>query len=52
MKHDGWEVNKLGEVCDILNGRNQKKVEDINGKYPIYGSGGIMGYPMRYREGA
>ena len=48
MKHDGWEVNKLGEVCDILNGRNQKKVEDINGKYPIYGSGGIMGYANDY----
>ena len=48
MKHGDWEVKKLGEVCDILNGRNQKKVEDINGKYPIYGSGGIMGYANDY----
>lgn len=40
----GWEIKKLGEVCDIINGRNQKKVENPNGKYPIYGSGGIMGY--------
>ena len=48
MKRDGWKVKKLGEVCDILNGRNQKKVEDINGKYPIYGSGGIMGYANDY----
>lgn len=44
----GWEVKRLGEVCEILNGRNQKKVEDINGKYPIYGSGGIMGYANDY----
>ena len=45
---EGWIVKKLGEVCDILNGRNQKKVEDINGKYPIYGSGGSMGYANEY----
>lgn len=48
MKRDGWSVKRLGEVCEILNGRNQKKVEDINGKYPIYGSGGIMGYANDY----
>ncbi|MDD7451563.1 MAG: hypothetical protein PUK76_11015 [Treponema sp.] len=24
-------------------GKNQLKVENINGKYPIYGNGGIMG---------
>ena len=40
--------HNLGDICDILNGRNQKKVEDINGKYPIYGSGGIMGYANDY----
>ena len=39
---------KLGDICNILNGRNQKKVEDMNGKYPIYGSGGIMGYANDY----
>ena len=33
----------LGEICDIINGRNQKLVEDVNGAYPIYGSGGVMG---------
>lgn len=42
------EKHKLGDICDILNGRNQKKVEDIYGKYPIYGSGGIMGYANDY----
>lgn len=41
---NGWEMKKLGEVCEIKNGRNQSKVVNPNGKYPIYGSGGIMGY--------
>lgn len=35
---------KWRDVLDIYNGRNQKKVISENGKYPIYGSGGIMGY--------
>ena len=37
-------IRTFAEVLDICNGRNQKKVENPNGKYPIYGSGGIMGY--------
>lgn len=32
------------DVLEIRNGKNQKKVENPNGIYPIYGSGGIMGY--------
>lgn len=39
---------KLGDVCEIINGKNQKKVENPNGKYPIYGSGGIIGYADDY----
>ncbi|MBR5265786.1 MAG: restriction endonuclease subunit S, partial [Clostridia bacterium] len=39
---------KLSEVVTIINGKNQKKVENPNGKYPIYGSGGIMGYADDY----
>lgn len=35
---------KFIDVLKIVNGKNQKKVENPNGKYPIYGSGGIMGY--------
>ena len=34
---------RFSDVLDIRNGRNQRQVENINGKYPIYGSGGIMG---------
>ena len=39
---------KLGDVAKIINGKNQKAVEDSNGKYPICGSGGIMGYATDY----
>lgn len=36
------------DVLEIKNGRNQGAVENPNGKYPIYGSGGIMGYADDY----
>lgn len=39
---------KFSDVLTIINGRNQKQVECENGKYPIYGSGGIMGYANDY----
>lgn len=38
----------FSDIVDIRNGRNQRAVEDENGKYPIYGSGGIMGYATKY----
>ena len=33
----------FNDVLEIKNGKNQRAVENPNGKYPIYGSGGIMG---------
>ena len=36
------------DVLTIKNGRNQKAVENPKGKYPIYGSGGVMGYADDY----
>ena len=39
---------RFSDVLTIINGRNQKRVENPNGKYPIYGSGGIMGYADDY----
>jgi type I restriction enzyme M protein len=39
-----WEMVELGDVCNIINGKNQAKVVNPKGKYPIYGSGGIMDY--------
>ncbi|MCD8086124.1 MAG: restriction endonuclease subunit S [Clostridiales bacterium] len=35
---------KFADVLEIRNGKNQRKVENPQGKYPIYGSGGVMGY--------
>ena len=39
----GWCWTTLGEIVKITNGRSQKDVEDKEGLYPIYGSGGIIG---------
>ena len=36
------------DVLEIKNGKNQKAVENSAGKYPIYGSGGVMGYADDY----
>ena len=46
---EGWTYKKLGEVCDIICGQDYKKVESPDGKYPIYGTGGIMGFANQFR---
>jgi len=38
----------FNDVLEIKNGRNQKAVENPDGRYPIYGSGGIMGHADDY----
>ena len=43
---------RFSDVLTIVNGKNQSKVENPNGKYPIYGSGGVMGYADDYLCGA
>ena len=42
----GWEYKSWADILTIINGKNQKAVESPNGQYPIYGSGGIMGYAL------
>ena len=44
----GWDVKKWKDMLTIVNGKNQKTVENPDGAYPIYGSGGIMGYADKY----
>ena len=39
---------RFADILTIVNGKNQKKVENPNGKYPIYGSGGVIGYADDY----
>ncbi|WP_250227781.1 restriction endonuclease subunit S [Anaeropeptidivorans aminofermentans] len=43
-----WKIVAFDEVLTIINGKNQKQVENPSGKYPIYGSGGVMGYADDY----
>ena len=45
-------VKKFCDILEIRNGKNQKAVENPVGKYPIYGSGGLMGYADDYICGA
>ncbi len=41
-----WVETTLGEVCEIKYWKDHKKLK--NGKYPLYGSGGIMRYVEKY----
>ena len=40
---NGWAICKIASIANITNGKSQKEVECSKGKYPIYGSGGIIG---------
>jgi len=42
----GWEIKKLGEVCEILDKLRKPitKRDRIAGKYPYYGATGILDY--------
>lgn len=42
------ETKQWKDVLHIISGKNQKAVENPNGNYPIYGSGGIIGYADDY----
>lgn len=45
----GWTYMKLGDIAEVIHGKNQKDVISEDGQYPIYGSGGnIMGYARDY----
>ena len=38
-----WEVKRLKRFAKICNGQDHKTVYDLDGKYPIMGSGGEFG---------
>ena len=40
---EGWAICKMKQITSITNGKSQKNVETLNGIYPIYGSGGVIG---------
>ena len=37
-------IYTLKDLAKIKYGKNQKNVENLNGKYPIYGTGGLISY--------
>ena len=45
---EGWRCLPFEDALTIRHGRDQKTVESINGKYPIFGTGGQMGWAMEY----
>ena len=40
---NNWCLCHFEDIATVINGKNQSKVENPDGQYPIYGSGGIMG---------
>lgn len=48
LKNMSYKRKQWNEVLSIVSGKNQKAVVNPNGRYPIYGSGGIMGYADDY----
>ncbi|MFL5629214.1 MAG: restriction endonuclease subunit S [Ktedonobacteraceae bacterium] len=47
-----WEVKKLGEVADFLDGRrrpiNERDRANMRGEYPYYGASGVVDYVNDY----
>lgn len=43
---EGWKVGKLSNLITVKYGKDHKKLDD--GKYPVYGSGGIMRYVDKF----
>lgn len=39
-----WDLVELGEICELKYGKSLKKDNRVTGKYPVYGSNGIVGY--------
>ncbi len=39
---------RFEDILEIKKWKNQKAVENPEGRYPIYGSGGVIGYADDY----
>ncbi|MBQ2771828.1 MAG: restriction endonuclease subunit S [Methanocorpusculum sp.] len=48
LKRDEWKTVTWSSILEIKNGKDYKAVANENGAYPIYGSGGRMGYADSY----
>ena len=47
-QHEDFETKKLGEILTVKYGKSQKEVEDDEGKFPILGTGGVIGKTNSY----
>ena len=45
---NGWEVRKLGEVCDIVYGKGLPIKELKSSGYPVFGANGIIGFNDKF----
>lgn len=45
---DEWEEGKIGDILTILHGKSQHSVESFDGKYPVLGTGGVIGKATEY----
>ena len=43
-----WPLVKLGDICILEYGKPLKREERRNGRYPVFGSNGVVGYHNRY----
>ncbi|WP_460984165.1 restriction endonuclease subunit S [Spirosoma fluminis] len=43
-----WEIKKWVDICEICYGKEQRGVEDKDGLYKIFGTGGPMGNANRF----
>ena len=46
--HNEYTILPLGQRLKIKSGKSQKNIECNNGKYKIYGTGGIIGFTNKY----
>jgi len=44
MVPEGWEVKKLGDMIELAYGKALKADVRVEGSFPVYGSGGVVGY--------
>lgn len=43
-----WEVKSIGELLKIRHGKDQKGIKSDDGLYPIFGTGGLMGFSKEF----
>lgn len=39
----GWQINKVGQLLELVYGKALKATDRVDGQIPVYGSGGVTG---------